>query len=556
MMKKLHLYLLSLVHIFALSASSSAADRSLTLDLWPGVAPGDESLQLEPEHDRFKEGDKLIAGRRIIKLANVSKPQITVYRPAPEKDTGAAVIVAPGGGYHILAYDLEGTEVAEWLNGIGVTGIVLKYRVPARNQEQRHKAAVQDAQRAISIVRSRAKKWQIDPRRIGILGFSAGGHTAGMTSLLHKERTYQPVDATDRVSCRPDFAALIYPGGFVERGEHELRDDVSIPENVPPFFFAHAFDDRVSVQSSLLLASELKKAGASATLHVYPSGGHGYGLRRTHEAVTTWPDRCEEWMRSLDLLETGRLVQHFTTAWQQGQPLPALSSLDHDASLDLAYRIQRRWIGATLSDIGGVKGAAVTPGGQKLLKLKEPLGAILRGNGRFEAKDKPVVKLKDWPGLKIETEIGFIIGKPIDREPRSLADFKKRVRAVIPMVELPAGRWTPNGGVNAVDLAAVNVTSAAYIVGEPIDPKKADPRNAEISLTKNGQVLHTASGEDCWQGPWETAFWLSKFARRQGITLKPGQIIICGALGKIHPGSSGQYRANYGDLGTIEFTLQ
>ncbi|MGB0582210.1 MAG: fumarylacetoacetate hydrolase family protein [Limisphaerales bacterium] len=209
-----------------------------------------------------------------------------------------------------------------------------------------------------------------------------------------------------------------------------------------------------------------------------------------------------------------------------------------------------------MDDLGGVKGAAVTPGGQKFLKLKEPLGAILRGNGRFEAKDKPVLKLKDWPGLKIETEIGLVIGQPIDREPRSLNDFKKRVRAVIPVIELPAGRWTPNGGANAVDLAAVNVTSAAYIVGEPIDPRTVDPRKTKISLHKNGRELHTATGEDCWNGPWETGLWLSKFALRQGITLKPGQIITCGALGKIQPGSRGRFKAEYGNLGTIEFTLR
>ncbi|MGB0578829.1 MAG: alpha/beta hydrolase, partial [Limisphaerales bacterium] len=313
-MKILCVALLLTVHT---SSLVGAVNQPLVINLWSGVPPGDQGIKLGPESDRFQEGDKLIAGRKIIKLANVSQPQIAVYRPVPEKDTGAAVIVAPGGGYHILAYDLEGTEVAEWLNGIGVTGIVLKYRVPARDPERRHEAAVQDAQRAISMVRSRAKEWQIDPRRIGILGFSAGGHTAGMTALLHSQRSYEPQDATDRISCRPDFAALIYPGGFVERGKHELREEVSVPENVPPFFFAHAFDDRVTVQSSLLLASALKKAGVSASLHIYPSGGHGYGLRQTHEAVTTWPDRCEEWMRSHDLLDTGRLVQRYTSAWDR-----------------------------------------------------------------------------------------------------------------------------------------------------------------------------------------------------------------------------------------------
>jgi len=538
-MKKLSLSFV----VFALVGDLVAAvEKPLVLDLWPGVPPGDEGLKLEPEHDRFKEGDKLIAGRPIIKLANVSQPQIAIYRPAPEKDTGAAVIVAPGGGHHILAYDLEGTEVAEWLNGIGVTGIVLKYRVPARNRERRFEAAVQDAQRAISLVRSQATEWRIDPRRIGVLGFSAGGETAGMAALLHAQRLYSPVDESDRISCRPDFAALIYPGGFVARGEHELRDHVEVPENVPPFFFAHAFDDRVTVQSSLLLASAIKKVKGSATLHIYPSGGHGYGLRRTEEAVTTWPDRCEEWMRSLGLLRVGALAHVFTQKWENGQALPALSALTSDPEFDLAYRIQRSWVNGTLDSmgLGGVKGGVVTPGGQKFFGIAEPVGAVLRASGRFEARDKPVVDLKDWPGLKIETEIGFVIGKTIDRGMRSVDEFKKRVRSIVPVVELPAGAWTPNGGPSAVDLAAVNVTSAAYIIGEAIDLKTVDPREAGITLSKDGRLLHEATGGECWKGPWETGYWLAKFALRQGIVLKPGQVIICGALGKIQPGLSGR----------------
>ena len=549
---------LSLLLIVSTIGWAQAAEKPLTLDLWPEIPPGDEGLKMEPEYDRFKEGDKLIAGRKIIKLANVSKPQIAIYRPDSEQDTGAAVIVCPGGGYNILAYDLEGTEVAEWLNRIGVTGIVLKYRVPARSQEKRWGAAVQDAQRAISIVRARAAEWGIDPRRIGMLGFSAGGHMTGQAALLYSQRQYDPVDKYDRHSCRPDFAALIYPGGFVPRGAEALGEDVTIPAQVPPFFFAHAFDDRVSVLSSLLLASELKKAGGSAALHVYPAGGHGYGLRRTEQAVTSWPDRCEEWLRSLGLLEVGKLAQSYARAWNSAEPLPALTALARHPDLDLAYRIQNAWVGATLDapGVGGVKGAAVTPGAQKFLGLGEPLGAVLRASGRFEAKDKPIVYLKDWPGLKIETEIGFVIGKTIDRDLRSVDDFKSRVGAIVPVVELPAGAWKPNGGVTAVDLAAVNVTSAAYIVGQSVNPRQVDPRKTVIGLTKDGEKLHEASGEDCWKGPWQTGYWLARFAHRQGIVLKPGQIITCGALGKIHPGAGGSYVVDYGELGTIRFTLK
>ncbi|MBG86533.1 MAG: hypothetical protein CMO80_06495 [Verrucomicrobiales bacterium] len=533
-------------------------NQPMVIDLWPGVPPGDENVKLDAEYDRFKDGDKLIAGQKIIKLANVSKPQIAIYHPEPEIDTGAAVIVCPGGGHHILAYDLEGTEVAEWLNKSGVTGIVLKYRVPFRNKERRFEAAVQDAQRAISIVRSRAGEWSIDPRRIGILGFSAGGETAGQAALLHAQRLYKPIDKTDQVSCRPDFAALIYPGGFTDWGEGRLRDYIKVPSDVPPFFFAHAFNDRVSVENSLLLATAIKRAKGSAAVHIYPSGGHGYGLRRTSEAVTTWPARCEEWMRSLGLLKTGALAQRFTKAWDLKKPLPALSAIAPKAKLDLAYQIQRLWVKATLDEggIGGVKGAAVTPGAQSYFGIAEPIAAFLRGSGAFRSEPNPVINSKDWPGLKIETEIGFIVGRNIDREPRSVDDFKNYIRAIVPVVELPAGSWTPNGEVNAVDLTAVNVTSAAYIVGREIKPRKTDPRDSQITLTKDGEQLHAASGADCWKGPWETGFWLVGHAYRQGVELKPGQLIICGALGKVQPGVPGRYHANYGNLGRIEFTVR
>jgi acetyl esterase/lipase len=269
----------------------------LTLNVWPGKPPG-ETKELPPEADQTKDTDKLIAGRRIIKLGNVSTPQITVYRPAKDKDTGASVVICPGGGFNILAYDLEGTEVAEWLNSIGVTGIVLKYRVPARDPDARWFAAVQDAQRAMSLVRSKAGEWGLDPKRIGICGFSAGGATAGMTSLLLDRRQYEPLDNVDKVSSRPDFAMLIYAGGFVDKEKTVLRDDVKVTKDAPPMFFVHAFDDGVPVQNSLLLPAELKKAGVSAEVHVYSAGGHGYGLRKTELPVATWPARAEEWMRN------------------------------------------------------------------------------------------------------------------------------------------------------------------------------------------------------------------------------------------------------------------
>jgi len=292
-----------LLALLPLAATAFAAAPATVLNVWPGTPPG-ETRTLPPEADQTKDTDKLIAGRRIIKLGNVSTPQLAVHRPPRDRDTGAAVVICPGGGFNILAYDLEGTEVADWLTSIGVTGIVLKYRVPARDPKQRWLAAVQDAQRAMSLVRNRAGEWGLDPTRLGILGFSAGGATAGLTALAGGKRHYEPVDAVDAVSCRPDFALLIYPAYFVERGQTTLNPDVNVPKDAPPTFFVHAFDDNVPVQNSLLLAAELRKAGGSAEVHVYDTGGHGYGLRLVRELpVTTWPKRAEEWLARRGLLQ-------------------------------------------------------------------------------------------------------------------------------------------------------------------------------------------------------------------------------------------------------------
>jgi len=283
------------------AAPTIAESKPIVLQLWPGKPPG-EDKPLEKEYDLTKPGDRTIAGKPVIRLTNVSVPTLTVYAAAADRHTGAAVIICPGGGHRVLAWDLEGTEVAEWFAARGVTAVVLKYRVPARDPKVRYRAAVQDAQRAVSFVRSKASEWKLDPLRIGILGFSAGGETAGLTALFD-QRLYEPADAIDRFSCRPDFAALIYPGGLTDKEGGKLYAHVKVTPGTPPFFFAHAGDDNVSAENSVLLYLELKRAKVAAELHVYASGGHGFGLRPTEHPCTTWPERCEAWLKSLGMLK-------------------------------------------------------------------------------------------------------------------------------------------------------------------------------------------------------------------------------------------------------------
>ncbi len=280
-----------------------AEEKHPVLNVWPGKPPGEKDAIGEETVQPQKPGEK-----KVMRITNVSKPTLTIFRPAKDKDTGAAVMIAPGGGYNILAWDLEGEEVAAWLNSIGVTGIVLKYRVPRRPGDAKDQPPIgplQDAQRALSLVRSKAEELKIDPKRIGMLGFSAGGHLTAATTTNYDRRAYEPTDEIDKVSCRPDFAVLIYPAYLAEKDGSALKPDIRVTKETPPCFFAHANDDRGAASSvnSALMYLALKKAGVPAELHVYSSGGHGFGLRPSDKPCSTWPKRCEEFLRAQGLLK-------------------------------------------------------------------------------------------------------------------------------------------------------------------------------------------------------------------------------------------------------------
>jgi acetyl esterase/lipase len=275
-----------------------AAEPIKPIPLWPDRAPG-ETNTVSTERDTSKPGERLVAGQPVIRLGNVSQPSLTLYRPEAGKDNGAAVLVCPGGGYSILAWDLEGTEVCDWLNSIGVTGVLLKYRVPKREQ-----GPLQDAQRALGLVRHRAKEFGLDPHRIGVLGFSAGGNLCAELSANCGGRAYPAVDDADAASCRPDFQILIYPAYLVQKEEPgKISPQVAVTTNTPPAFIVMAADDPVHVENALVYTLALRQSKVPVELHVFPTGGHGYGLRRTKEPITTWPDRAADWMKSRGWLE-------------------------------------------------------------------------------------------------------------------------------------------------------------------------------------------------------------------------------------------------------------
>ena len=287
---------LAILFLAFLSFPASAADSSISL--WPSTPPGPNAADGDERNTSGPDG-RMVEGKPVIRLGHVSTPMLTLYSPPEDKNTGAAVIVCPGGGYNILAYDLEGTEVCEWLNSIGVTAVLLKYRVP-RDGKDIPVGPLMDAQRAVSVVRKNAEAWKIDPARIGVLGFSAGGNLAARVSTNYTSRAYARIDETDDISCKPDFAILIYPAYLYNKDKPDALVSEGLPVNdkTPPMFLTMAFDDAVGPENILRMGLALKQHNVPAEVHLYPTGGHGYGLRPNEHEATTWPARCAAWLRA------------------------------------------------------------------------------------------------------------------------------------------------------------------------------------------------------------------------------------------------------------------
>ncbi|QNI33109.1 alpha/beta hydrolase [Alloacidobacterium dinghuense] len=301
------------------------------LPIWPGAPPdpqpvkGPEVAEVDPTF--------LVAGRPAMGVSNVTQPTMTVYSPTG-KNTGAAVVVFPGGGYQVLAIDLEGSEVCDWLTPKGITCVLLKYRVtdvgpyPKSGPYPESPMALEDAQRTVGLVRFHAANWHIDPHKIGVLGFSAGGHLSAAMSTHFEKRLYSAVDAADKESCRPDFAVVLYPGHLslsaaqwdakqgtkkfaLPQPEHRsvadstfaLNPEIHITSQTPPTFLLQAEDDHVdNVNDSLSYYAALKQAGVPVEMHLYAHGGHAFGLRRTQFPITGWPSLVETWLSTIGMV--------------------------------------------------------------------------------------------------------------------------------------------------------------------------------------------------------------------------------------------------------------
>lgn len=277
------------------AACSAIAAEPMTLKLWPEGASPLPKLT-EASEKAIKSYGPITATH----VSNVTDPEITIYKP--EKPNGASVIVAPGGGYMFLSYSFEGTQVCEWLNTLGVTGVLLKYRTPTRDDKDPFTLPVQDAQRAIGLVRHHAAEWGLDPKRVGLLGFSAGGNLLGHVACDRGERTYKQNPELDD-SRGPDFAVMVYGGGFLDKDDKtKFRAGFSVPNDAPPMFLVVAHDDKSNPIEMTKIYLEYKKLNIPAEIHIMTKGGHGFGMRPAGNPVNEWPARCGEWMKAMGYL--------------------------------------------------------------------------------------------------------------------------------------------------------------------------------------------------------------------------------------------------------------
>lgn len=521
-----------------------AQNPDVVLPLWPGTPPGETRARGE-EHK--VEGRP----RPFYQLTDITVPSLVVFHAPATHRNGTGILVCPGGGMQRLAYEHEGLEVARWLNSIGITAAVLKYRVPSPSL-----TAAMDAQRALGLMQSHAAEWKLDS--IGTVGFSAGGEL-GLWLLTHSDqRLYPSVDAADQLSARPAFAGLIYSGGLLQR-DGSVREPFAsrIKPGLPPVFLAHASDD--TSQESLALALALKRAGMTAEVHIYREGGHGFGARATGIPTAGWKDRFTDWLQSLGQLDSPAIRDHArrtAAALTSGQAPPRFSENLPTATLADAYIAQRRLV-RTLSandPVAGFKGAGASAAAQKSLGIDGPLAAAVFRSGRLDGRTPQNIPIRPGQPIVVETEIGFITAVDLSYEILTDEQARGAVESVLPLIELP--RSFPNAGApDPRDMLASNIGSDRYIMGPAVKAEQFNPDAVAITLRRGGQVLHETTGANAAGGQWHNLRLVLNSLTRAGYTIPAGSLVLGGALGKIHPGEPGRYQATFEGLGTLEFEL-
>ena len=276
-------------------AKANLEENAIVMQIWPESALGDNA-GVETEKNMPSRGDG------VIRISDITAPSITIYKPSQIKDKTPAVVICPGGGYNYVTFNKEGSRIAEWLNLLGITGIVLKYHTP--NQRDN---AFKDIQRAIRVVRHNAEEWNIDSKQIGAIGFSAGGHLCARVSGDFENKFYEPVDELDSISCKPDFTILIYPA-YLYNGKGGLNEEIKVTSQNPRTFLIQTQDDVIGVENSIYYYLALKKASVQSEMHIFPTGGHGYSMESDPKhTVSQWPKFCEQWLHQIGILQTNTI---------------------------------------------------------------------------------------------------------------------------------------------------------------------------------------------------------------------------------------------------------
>ncbi|MEO7599560.1 MAG: hypothetical protein ABIV50_11550 [Opitutus sp.] len=531
---------------------------SEVITLWPSGAPG-ETGQVGTEHvlpDRPRPFDQ---------ITDVTEPTLAVFLPPKDMRNGTAMLVTPGGGLERLALEHEGYEVAEWLNQQGIAAFVLKYRVPPRDPQHRWKVGVQDAQRAMGIIRSRADEWFVDRQALGSIGFSAGAEIDLILSVSTAAREYPPIDAADALSSRPDFNIAMYGGGFADFRTNELRADIAqrINKTTPPMFVAHAFDDQAL--SSIILMNALKRANVTSELHIFSAGAHGFGVRESGLTVGHWRELCLNWLRWQGFLDSAG-VRAYANDWlrsrQQGaRLLPRYSTTPMGGDAGSALAVQGRLVRHAVQDgdeIIGYQAALasnlVNAGGT----AAPALPAVLLKSGRIDASTKTVAMVRAELPVMIETTIGYVIATDIGSKLRVPRQAISSVEAIVPVVELREDLATKMAGaVTLLDAVAVNFGSNRTLIGPAQSPESfSELKGIRIALQRDGQSLANPQFADAIRGQGETLMLLINQIIDAGHVIHRGDMILTGPTGETAAGERGLYVAEFGALGRIAFRIE
>lgn len=537
------------------SNRSVGASPSETFKIWPaGKMPGQS--RANPAEPEFVISDRR---RPFYQISNVSEPTVSVFLAPAAKRTGASVLVCPGGGMQRLAYEHEGLEIADWLNPMGISVFVLKYRVPGPSS-----TALLDAQRAMGLIRQSADRFEIDRERISVMGFSAGGEIALLLATHFAERGYELIDDADKLSCRPTNACLLYTGG-IKRG-NELRPDIANkldPNSTPPMFVAHAFgDDSIN---SLALAWQLKVAGIPCEVHIYQEGGHGFGARDSGLPLSGWKASYLQFIAAQGFLDKpflGPYADKLAAMLPGNDNINRLSTDHQNLTIADGYSVQRRLVKKQLAGgrPAGYKAAYTNTAAQKKFALDKPLFGVLYRSGRIDSVTNMSIVIGKPGSTMIETEIGYIVsnGLDISTHIKSVEHIKGAFEAVVPVIELPSNlRARMDGDLNAVDALAANVGSSRFLVGKSGGtPDVVDPDGIKIRLQKDGKTLHETTGSAVVGGQWKNLIAIVNEIVDQGYTLHGGDLVICGALGDIHVAEKGNYSADFGQLGILDFEFR